>query len=203
MARGDVFCVITTSVSTGSSASMMPRASLSPKMPSTPIRRVKSKSRSSAAASACAPCGLWVASMKVVGVARTRSRRPGEVVAAKPSRTVSASSVRSDDAPRNASTAASATEALWAWCGPDSGMNTSAYSPDRPFSVSVWPPTATSEASTPNSWPKRATGAPISTVRSRITRIASGSCWPITATASALRIIPAFSPAISAMVSPR
>ena len=84
--------MITTSLNTGSSACSTPRASLSPRMPKTPMRRAKSKSLANAAANACAPWGLWVASMNVVGVERTRSKRPGEIALANPARTISASS---------------------------------------------------------------------------------------------------------------
>jgi hypothetical protein len=75
---------------------------------------------------------------------RTRSSRPGERTAANAARTVSTSiGPVAAPAPRNASTAASAVAAFCAWWAPNSGRNTSSYSPPRPCSRSCWPPTAT------------------------------------------------------------
>ena len=191
----------------------MPRASLSPSTATTPTTLRNSNSAVSASRRAFAPCGLWAASTNTVGVDRTRSRRPGDVTVAKPSRTASMLIGRPGPAPKNASTAASAVAALRAWCGPCSGRWMSSYSPARPRSVRFCPPTARVCDTTPYSAPARATAASHSTARASRTSMASGSCSAMTATlsggdsrSSAFQrdlMIPAFSPAISVNVSPR
>ncbi len=118
------------------------------------------------------------------------------------------SSWRCGPAPKNASTAASAITALWAWCSPCSGRNTSEYTPPRPCSSSNWPPTATWRLSTANSESSRATAASARTVCASTTSMASATCRPMTATvsgapSSARLMMPAFSPAMPAMSSPR
>ena len=102
----------TTSSKESASACRMPRASLSAITASTPTSLEKENSWASAAASAAAPCGLCAASTMIVGEVRTRSSRPGDATAAKPSCTEAMSSCRLAPAPKNASTAASATAAL-------------------------------------------------------------------------------------------
>ena len=68
--------------------------------------------------------------------------------------------------------------------------------------MSTCPPTATARDATPNSLPSRATVAPTSAARRSNTSAASGCCAASTAIDSGL-MIPAFSPAISPIVSPR
>ncbi len=139
-----------------------------------------------------------------MGELRTVSSRPGEVTPAKAARTRSRSSgPRSACAPpRNASTAASAQAALWAWWAPSSGRNRSSYSPARPRTESSWPPTAMVRERTPNSRPSRATSASTSTERRSSTSAASTGCWASTPYEPGLRI-PAFSAAICSIVEPR
>src|SRR5690606_25336700 len=103
MARGDELRVTTTSCTTGSSASRMPRASLSRMIDTTSASLRNANSPSSASATAAAPAGLCAASSSTVGADRARSRRAGSCTAANASRTVSTSSERSLPAPRNAS----------------------------------------------------------------------------------------------------
>src|SRR6202012_2370812 len=136
-ARGDPLWVTTIRSNTGSSAATMPPTSLSPITLTTPTRNRKSNSSASVWASAAAPAGLCAASMKTVGALGMRSNRPGLVAAANPARTASTSSCRCAPAPKNASTAASATTALCAWCSPCRGRNTSEYTPPRPCSCST------------------------------------------------------------------
>ena len=177
------------------------------------MRRAKSKSRSSAAPRALAPCGLWAASINVVGEVRTRSRRPGEIACAKPLRTVATSSGWPAETPKKASTAARATAEFLAWCSPCRGRKISSYRPPRPWILTCWPPTAMRDSRAANSEPERATPASTSTACCRMTRIASGSCSATTtmfslgvsgsSASSRDLIMPAFSPAISARVSPR
>ena len=123
--RGDELRVTTTSSNESASASRMPRASLSAITASTPTNRENENSAASASARAVAPCGLCAASTMIVGEVRTRSSRPGEATAANPSCTEAMSSWRLAPAPRNASTAASATAAFVAWCSPASGRKMS------------------------------------------------------------------------------
>ena len=104
--------------------------------------------------------------------------------------------------PVNASTAASATAAFCAWCAPYSGRKTSSYRARRPCSDTVWPPTAGTRETTPNSMPSRATVAPTSVARASSTSATSGVCAARIAVAPAL-MIPAFSRAIAATLSPR
>ena len=209
-ARGDPLLVTTTWLNTGSNAASIAVTSLSAITPSTPTRKWKSNSVVSASASAAAPAGLWAASMNTVGALRIRSNRPGLAAAAKPARTASMSSWRWAPAPKKASTAASASAAFCAWYSPCSGRNTSEYTPPRPCSSSSWPPTATCRLSTANSESARATAASARTAWASSTSIASGSWRPITATVSTgtssprgAPMMPAFSAAISAIVSPR
>ena len=118
----------------------MPVTSLSASTATTATSRLKANSSCSGVTVAAMPCGLCAASSRIVGDVRTRSSRPGEVAAANPSRTTSGSSWRVlAPAPRNASTAASATAAFCAWWAPCSGMNTSSYTPPRPCSVEQLP----------------------------------------------------------------
>ncbi len=171
--------------------------------PTTPISRLKPNASVTASAAARAPPGLWAASSTTDGLRRTTSIRPGESTAAKAERITSMSSVRacSEPIPKNASTAASATAALCAWCAPYSGRKMSGYSPPSPRSVSSCPPTATSRETTPNSMPSRATVASTSTARFSSTCAASTGCCARTTVASFLTI-PAFSEAISPGVEP-
>ena len=210
MARGDPLCVTMSWSKAGSSAARMPSTSLSAITETTPTRKRKSNSWARDSASACAPAGLCAASMKTVGALRIRSNRPGFTTAAKPALIASTSNCRSAPAPKNASTAASATAALCAWCSPCSGRKTSGYTPLSPCNSSSWPPTAICRESTANSESSRATAASARTASASSTSMASGTCRPITATvstgtrSSACRLMtPAFSPAISAICSPR
>ena len=121
---------------------------------------------SSAAATACAPCGLWAASSTIVGLRRITSSRPGEVT----SREGAADQllVERRGRPTKASTAASATAAFCAWWAPYSGRNTSSY-PARAG------PAATASGRRPRApgtrrrtrRPRAATVAPTSAARSR------------------------------------
>ncbi len=113
----------TTSAKTGSKASSSPRTFLSPLAPTTPMSRLNWKASPTASAATLAPAGLCAASRTTVGERRTTSIRPGEATEAKARRTVSTSSGsgRWAPTPKNASTAASATAALWAWWAPCSG----------------------------------------------------------------------------------
>ncbi|CAM5512871.1 hypothetical protein SVIOM74S_06104 [Streptomyces violarus] len=87
------------------------------------MSRLNWKASPMASAAARAPAGLWAASSTTVGERRTTSSRPGEATAANALRTMSRSScsARCAPTPKNASTVASATAALCAWCAPCSG----------------------------------------------------------------------------------
>src|SRR5579871_5965598 len=120
--RSEELRVTTMSVSSGSSSARMPGTSLSPLAANTPVRRAKLNASSTPATVAAIPAGLCAASMMMVGLRLTTSRRPGELAFANDSRTRSASSgAPSSETPANASTAASAQAALPAWCRPNSG----------------------------------------------------------------------------------
>src|SRR5918996_4862122 len=128
--RGDEFSVATTRSTTGSSSLRMPSTSLSRSTATTPTRLPNVNSSVTVSAKACAPAGLCAASSSTGVPRRNTSRRPGDPTRAKAARTASASSA-SRPPPRNASTAATAHAAFWAWCAPCSGRNTSSYEPAR------------------------------------------------------------------------
>ena len=89
------------------------RTSLSPSTATTPISRRNENDSASAATVAAIPCGLCAASTSTVGALRSASSRPGELTPSSASRTTSTSITPvSAPAPRNASTAASATAAF-------------------------------------------------------------------------------------------
>ena len=116
----------TISSSTGSSCSSIPVASLSASTATTPISRRNENDSPSAATLAAIPCGLCAASTMTVGAPRTTSSRPGELTPTSAARTTSTSITPVfAPAPRNASTAASATAVFCAWCAPCSGTNRS------------------------------------------------------------------------------
>ena len=141
----------TTSASTGSKASSMPRTSLSAIAANTPTSRVKPKASPTASAVA-AGAGRVVRRVEHAPSAscRTTSSRPGEVTPAnagphqvdveRPALGVRRR--RGTPRPPPARTAA-----LCAWCAPCSGRKTSSYSPASPRSVTSCPPTASVRAS--------------------------------------------------------
>ena len=164
------------------------------------MTRRAGKSRRRLAVRFSAASTLWATSSTSQGPLRISCMRPGNRTVERPRRTPSA--VISMPRFARASATPTATAALPAWKAPDSGSATPSYDPPAVSISTTCRPTASSRMAYRTSTPASTRGLDRSRQASRITSDACGG-WAADTVQAPSFTIPAFSRAISAIVSPR